>query len=181
MGLTINRTMPYPAAAARIGPGCVSRSPLRNPRPNTPHLSRWHQGLWPRAHHPIHRPPLQADQKDALHAHGPCPSTINWPASSLAALAPRCRCAEAKASTGCGFLAGLSADSAGCVLKPCGKIEAPAAPTAKGKSLKGRVLKGLGLKKEVLGGNHRDGNRQRRGGSPGASCPGRPSGRASGS
>lgn len=24
MGLTINRTMPYPAAAARIGPGCVS-------------------------------------------------------------------------------------------------------------------------------------------------------------
>ena len=52
-------------------------------------------------------------------------------------------CSEASASAGWGFLAGLSADSAGRVQEPCGQIESPQAPTAKGKSLKGQGLKSL--------------------------------------
>ena len=49
------------------------RSPLRNLRPRAPHLSRWHQGIRSRAHHPAHRPPRQADQEAPLYAHGPRP------------------------------------------------------------------------------------------------------------
>ena len=53
--------------------GDQQSSPLRNPLPGHAHLSRWHQGLWPRAHHPADRPPRQADQEAPLYAHGPRP------------------------------------------------------------------------------------------------------------
>jgi hypothetical protein len=72
---------PCPCGGTGIGVGVLrptpdgdqQSSPLRNPLPGHAHLSGWHQGLWPRAHHPAHRLPRQANQKDALHAHGPCP------------------------------------------------------------------------------------------------------------
>ena len=158
--------MPHPAAVARIGPGCVSRwrtslcdavlaaapgqgnrvasqafLPWRSPLPaakSAPSCSTSiRMASSPMATSASPSRSAAAASRSRSSAICPWPWPTSSPASSRAVRAPRCRCSEARASAGSGFLAGLSAGSAGRVQEPCGKIEAPQALTAKEKRLKG--------------------------------------------